>query len=381
MKKLFYFAAAALFAMQGCTYSEEDLGSNPTSPDVQCKVQISGDIDQRGTRVNESGFCTDDQVGIYLVNYNGNTPGELAVEDNQADNVRFTLGEDGAWVSEYDLYYKDNDTKVDFYGYYPYATELTSIEAYAFEVAKDQSKEAEHGQMAAYEASDFLWAKRSGVSPTASKVNLKFQHKMSAARVRFVQGEGWADEAEFAAVKKEVLVTNTIRKSSIDLSTGEVTPVGDVPLDGIIPVADGDEFRAIVVPQTVEAGQKVLIVTIDGRPRQFVQSEDTEYLPGKITTYDLSVKKNAYTGTHEIELLGVSITAWEADNTSHSDDAREYVVVHCPAAGQLERTLIDRMEMDVTKIKNLKLTGSINADDYKFMNEKMTSLMRLNLKE
>ena len=37
--------------------------------------------------------------------------------------------------------------------------------------------------------------------------------------------------------------------------------------------------------------------------------------------------------------------------------------------------------MDPTKIKNLKLTGSINAVDYTFMRDKMTSLQRLNLKE
>ena len=43
--------------------------------------------------------------------------------------------------------------------------------------------------------------------------------------------------------------------------------------------------------------------------------------------------------------------------------------------------MTDRLEMDVTTIKNLKLTGSINMADYDFMREKMTSLMRLNLKE
>ena len=34
-----------------------------------------------------------------------------------------------------------------------------------------------------------------------------------------------------------------------------------------------------------------------------------------------------------------------------------------------------------TKIKNLKLIGSINEVDYAYMREKMTSLQRLNLKE
>lgn len=381
MKKLLnIFVMVLLLSVVGCSTDNVDWETVPT-PEVNHKVQIAGNIDQHdATRVDDSGFCAGDAVGIYLVNYDGEQPGTLLVEQNQADNVKFTLGEDGTWTSEYDIYYKDNDTKVDFYGYYPYSTP-TAIEDYPFEVAKDQTTPAEHGQMAAYEASDFLWAKKENITPTESKINLVFQHKMAAARVRFVQGEGWDSEAEFAAVKKEVLVTSTIRKATIDLSTGVVTPTGDMPLDGIIPVKDGDDYRAIVVPQSVEAGENVLVVTIDGLPRQYVRNQTTEYLPGKITTFDLSVKKSAATGEYEVEIVGVSITAWEADNVAHQDDAREYVVVHNPEAGRLERTMVDRLEMDVTAVKNLKITGYLGYEDYIFMRDKMTSLMRLNLRE
>ena len=373
-------AAAALVAVSGCSFNESELKPEGVQGDAY-KVSIYSDIFQQpATKVTTDGFCTADQVGVYIVNYNGENPGTLKVEDNQADNVRFSYNDAGEWVSDYDIFYKDNDTKVDFYGYYPYAGP-TSVEAYPFEVAKDQSKVAEHGQMAPYEASDFLWAKTAKVTPTASKVILTFRHKMSSARIRFSQGTGWTDAAEYAAVTKEVLVTNTIRKSTINLSTGVVTPEGEVPLTGIIPMNDNGEFRAIVVPQTVAAGKTLLTLTIDGTPRHYSRDVDTEYLPGKITTYDLSISKKPVTGTYEIELTGVNITAWEADNVSHGDDANEYVVVHNEVAGGLERTIVDRLEMDPTKIKNLKLTGKITTADYTFMREKMTSLTRLNLKE
>ena len=235
--------------------------------------------------------------------------------------------------------------------------------------------------MAHYEASDFLWAKTAGVTPTEGKVILKFRHILSSVRVRFAQGEGWTDASEYAAATKEVLVTNTIRKSTIDLSTGLVTPEGEAPLTGIIPLNDNGDFRAIVVPQTVAAGKTLLTISIEGTPRNFVREIDTEYLPGKMTTFDLTVSKKANTGEYEIELSGVSVTAWEADNVSHGDDAREYVVIHNALPGVLEYTITERLEMDPTKIKNLKLTGSINRDDYTFMRDKMTSLQRLNLKE
>ena len=380
MKQLTKLMAASLMIVAGCTFSESDF--KPEGPKGEAyKVSIYNDIFQQpATKVTTDGFCTSDEVGVYIVNYDGETPGTLKVEENQADNVRFTFSENGDWVSDYDVYYKDNDTKVDFYGYYPYSSP-SSIEAYPFEVAKDQSKAAGHGQMASYEASDFLWAKTSNVTPTESRIILSFYHKMSSARVRFSQGTGWADAAEYAAVSKEVLVMNTIRKSTINLATGVVTPEGEVLLAGIVPMNDNGEFRAIVVPQTVPAGKTLLTITIDGMPRNFAVEEDTEYVPGKITTYDLSISKKSEEGTYEIELTGVNITAWEADNVSHGEDAREYVVVHNVIPGGLEYTVVERLEMDPTKIKNLKLTGKITTEDYDFIRTKMTGLQRLNLKE
>lgn len=381
MKRLnLLIAPIVLSVIYGCNIEESDFLTEDSNL-LSYKVQIYSEINQQpASKVTIDGFCPGDEVGVYIVNYDGDAPGILKLEDNQADNVRFSYSIDGDWVSDYDLYYKDNDTKVDFYGYYPYAVP-SSIESYPFEVARDQSKPAEHGQLASYEASDFLWAKTAKVTPTESKVILSFYHKMSSARVRFSQGTGWTDAAEFAAVTKEVLVTNTARKSTIDLSTGVVTPEGEAPLTGIIPMNDNGEYRAIVVPQVVSAGRTLLTLTIDGIPRHYSRDVDTEYLPGKITTYDLSISKKPNTGEYEVELTGVNITPWEADNVSHGDDAREYVVIHNEIAGRLGKTIVDRLEMDPTKIRNLKLTGNITTEDYTFLREKMTSLQRVNLKE
>ena len=381
MKKInIVMTAAALLLLQGCSF--EELKNDLVNPGIEpYQVQIHGDICQQpSTKVANDGFCVGDEVGVYLVNYNGETPGTLQLKGNQADNVRFYYDENGNWNSEYDIYYKDNETNVDFYGYYPYA-DPSSIESYPFEVARDQSKGPENGQMSTYEASDFLWANTKNVTPTASKVVLSFQHKMASARVRFSKGSGWSDAAEYESVSKEVLVTSTIRTSTINLATGIATPVGEAPLTGIVPMNDNGEFRAIVVPQTIPAGKTILTLTIDGYPRNYVKEHDIEYLPGKITTFDLSISKKENTGEYEIELKGISVTAWEADNVSHGEDAREYVVVHNTVPNRLEKTIKERLEMDPAKIKNLKLTGTISLQDYFFIRENMTSLQRINLKE
>ncbi len=380
-RRLFLNASVGLIALASCSLEEPMLDSD-LNGDSPYRVQIGGEIIQQpATKVTTDGFCTGDEVGIWVVNYQGDAQGTLQISKNQADNVRFKYDESGKWVSDYDIYYKDNETKVDIYGYYPYDGSLSSVDAYALEIARNQSKAAENGGVSEYEASDFLWSKTENISPSEKKVIMRFRHIMSSARIRFTQGTGWEDAAEFAAVSKAVLISNTVRKTSVNLSDGTVSLDGEAPLTGIIPMNDNGEFRAIVAPQSIEAGKEVLVITVGGVPYHYSREEVTQYLPGKMTTFDLSINKKTETGEYEVAFTGVNITAWEADNVSHGDDAREYVVVHNAIAGRLEETICKRLEMDPTKIKNLKLTGAIDESDYAFMKNKMTSLQRVNLKE
>ena len=60
--------------------------------------------------------------------------------------------------------------------------------------------------------------------------------------------------------------------------------------------------------------------------------------------------------------------------------AREYIVVNVPKAGTLEEC-IAASGKDLTKIRNLKLTGEINSADFAVMRFAMTYLTALNLKE
>ena len=358
-----------------------------SGPSVQgnLAINIESNINQvASTRATDSGFCDGDAVGIYAVNYNDGAPGTLQLEGNQADNVKYMFdAEEYKWIPEYDVYFLDDDTAVDLFGYYPYANP-SSVTEYPFEIQRKQNVEAGIGLMGGYEASDFLWSKATNVAPTEKRIKMTFYHRMAGVYVTLVEGSGWAD-GEWAQLQKDVLVKNTIRKSTIDLATGTVTPAGEKPNDDIIPFVDGYNFRAVVVPQGVGAGTSLFSITVDGVPYNYKYKVDGvpatfNYVSGKMHKFTIEVSKKEQTGI-EFKELSVSITAWDADNASHQDDAREYVVVHCPIPGQLERTMVDRMEMDVTTIKNLKLTGAIGKDDYTFMKNKMTSLMRLNLKE
>ena len=372
---LYYMVALVAMLFTGC--SDDFFGSSEQHDSN--RIQLSGDIDQIAvTRVNDNGFCNGDVMGVYIVDYDGNTPGTLKVSGNRGDNVRHTFDEPNyKWSSAYDLFWKDKHTHIDVYGYYPFANP-ESIEDYQFEVQKDQSTTTSEGEMGGYEASDFLWGKVSDVAPTTSVIRLPLAHRMSNARVTLIQGSGFA-EGEWANTKKIVLTANVARKASINLSTGEIKAAGSAESTMTIPSRVNDEWRTIVVPQTVAAGTTLFSITIGGVPYKFTKNEALTYVAGKMMNFGIKVDKQAGSGTYKLTLVSESITPWENDLVSHDATAKEYIVINSTPGGL--KNAITAANKDYTQVRNLKITGQINAKDFYFMRDSMLRLSALNLKE
>lgn len=373
---LLYLLAAGAMFLTGCS---DDFFGDKTEQHDSNRIQLSGDIDQLAvTRVNDNGFCNGDVMGVYIVDYEGNKPGTLKVNGNRGDNVRHTFDEPNyKWNSAYDLFWKDKHTHIDVYGYYPFANP-ESIEDYQFEVQKDQSKATENGEMGGYEASDFLWGKVSDVAPTTSVIRLPMAHRMSNARVTLIQGSGFA-EGEWANLEKIVLTANVARKASINLSTGEIKTAGAVENTMTIPSRTNDEWRTIVVPQTVAAGTTLFSITIGGVPYKFTKNEAFTYVSGKMMNFGIKVDKQTGSGAYKLTLVSESITPWENDLVSHDATAKEYIVINSTPGGL--KNAITAANKDYTQVRNLKITGQINAKDFYFMRDSMLRLSALNLKE
>lgn len=365
-----------LTTLASCT---DDLTGDGFAGQGNGRIMLSGEIDQLAvTRVNDNGFCDGDVMGVYIVDYNGTTPGTLQLSGNRADNVRHTFNEASySWSSAYDIYWKDRHTHIDVYGYYPYA-EPESIDAYRFTVQRDQNKAGENGEMGGYEASDFLWGKVADVAPTTDVIRLPLQHRMANARVTLVEGSGFG-QGEWAQTEKTVLVANLCREAEINLADGTVTPTGDIESTMTIPSRNGDEWRAIVVPQTVQAGTTLFSITIGGIPYKFNKNEAFTYMAGKMNNFSIRVDKKEATGQYVLTLISESITPWENDLVSHDATSRTYVIVNS-TPGHLKDSII-ASNKDYTQLRNLKITGEINGVDFYFMRDSMDRLESLNLKE
>lgn len=379
MKKFFRFAMLSLPFLMVTACQDDDLIDYNPSPNENKAITLSGEIDQVAvTRVNDNGFADGDVMGVYIVDYNGNTPGTLQSSGNRGNNVRHTFDEANyKWTSAYDVYWKDKTTHIDVYGYYPFGSP-TDVNNYAFEVAKDQSQEATNETMGGYEASDFLWGKAENIAPTDQVIRIPLRHRMSSAKITLVEGEGFAN-GEWAGLEKNVLVKNTKRKAIIDMAIGEVNATGEVASTGIIPYKKDDYYRAIVVPQTISADVALFSITVNGISYTFKKSESFAYVSGKMHNFSIKVDKKEATGDYTFSLIGESITAWENDDVSHDATMKEYIVINSTPGGL--KDAIIAAGKDYTQLQNLKITGEVNASDFYFMRDSMDRLSCLNLKE
>jgi len=376
-KKIFLFGAivAATALAFGCRMDE----GFEVPVEEMVPISMRGDINQLAvTRASDNGFATGDQVGIWAVNFaDEDTPGTLTLKDNQATNVRFTFDGSSTWTPDYDIYYKDKNTKVDIYGIYPYTSAISSIEAQPFEVQEDQSAISAHGSMGGYEASDFLWAKREAVTPSPSTVQLLFQHKMSCVVVTLEKGTGFAD-GEFEALSQSVLINNVKRSALINLATGEVTATGAVSARSTVPAAYENGFRAIVVPQTVSSSCSLFSITLGGTAYTYSEGSAFTYVAGKQHNFAVTVDKKA-DGGYDVTVQ-TTISAWTNDNSSHEFTAKEYVVVNVETPGTLGETLIAEGK-NPDAIKYIKVLGTVNADDFYYMRDHMAVLQGVNMQE
>lgn len=376
MKKMKYLSIGAMTAFVLMSCSESSLFNGDMMQKGK-ELRLQAEIDQVNiTRADDAGFADGDCIGVFAVDFAGGQPGKLLTKGNNADNADFKFNaKDNSWSGK-SIFFKDDNTPMDVYGYYPYTTDIADVEKFPFAVKNDQTADAPNGNMSGYEASDLLWAKAAAVTPSAPIVNLTFKHILSSVQVSLVNGGGFTAD-EWASFDKSMLVSGTRCNATVNLSTGVVTPVGDAGTKPIVACPNRNDFRAVVIPQTIDAGTVLLSITVGGHTLKFTKNEAMTYFPSKMHKFTVEVNPKR-SGDFEFKLVNEAITAWESDLISHNGAAKEYLVVNVPEAGQLE-SVVKEMKLDPAEIINLKLTGALDNLDFGYIRNNMTSLEALNL--
>ena len=238
--RLVYLGIFASVLLGAC--SENDILKG--EPGYQQELQFEASIHQNYvTRANDAGFAVGDAIGVYVVDYENGAPRALASSGNHADNVKYTLGNDG-WSSVTRLYWNDNTTPVDAYSYYPFMESVGDITSIPFVIEHRQDTDATGKTLGGYEKSDFLWAQATASQPL-TPIALHHHHVMAGIQLSLIEGEGF--DGEWSSLDKAVTVTNTILGSHINLQTGQVTVDDAETPEPIIPYRNGSDWRCVVV--------------------------------------------------------------------------------------------------------------------------------------
>ena len=90
-------------------------------------------IDMQTRATIDGGFVSGDAMGIFVGDRDADGKAvEPVLGSGRASNMRFVLGEDGQWTGSAQLYWSSGGQAADFYGYYPFNDQLSSVTAYEF---------------------------------------------------------------------------------------------------------------------------------------------------------------------------------------------------------------------------------------------------------
>ncbi|MDL2254951.1 fimbrillin family protein [Parabacteroides sp. OttesenSCG-928-K15] len=319
--------------------------SNETGPEssfVSGEVEIKSVISMHPAgRMTGTHFESNDKIGFFLVPYDAENalPGDIDASV-YARNVGYTYNNFAWHVISGNSVCWPGIRKADMYAYWPYDASLADARSHLFSVKSDQEIAAD------YAASDFLWAKVAGSEPVET-VQLTFQHRMSKI-ITVVESE----ESGFEYDDVEVLLSGMDMDARIDLKEGllsvdENTAVSDINMQLLGSLVDEglskQGFQAIVVPQLVAGGERLLTIHHKGIHYAYKAEEDIQFESGFTYTFHVRIRSNGLYVTVESvnewreggifngalvrlpKIIDISSLDWTKSNVYHIYDGEEVV--------------------------------------------------------
>ncbi len=255
--------------------------SEELSSEADANVMTFEIVHPAESRVTTTKFENADKIGVFVT---GSTE-PLQVSGNYVNNALLTYN-GTAWKSATPVYYNNGTYHV--YAYYPYTTTISSVDDYPFEVSLDQTTAKNGSTLGGYEASDFLWATKKGVTASASPVALQFAHRMSKVVVRLVKGDDYDGEIPTDAT---VYIHNTVTSSTIALEAGVATVNPYGKKNTLKARNEGNlRYSAIVVPQRLNNRLPLIEVVMKGV--SYMMESTFVFKTGMQHTVSLVISKN-----------------------------------------------------------------------------------------
>lgn len=329
-RNLLAFAAATL-ALAAC--SNDEVSSDSLLPDDHA-IRVTTQVGALQTRAGvETSNLT--EFGMFVTNPNANSPYSYA-------NKKWTRTGD-AWACDELMLWQNATTNVKVLAYAPYNADIKLINAdQAVEVVADQNAT---GGISVVK-SDLICAKSNGVSPdypgtsndevyydgAADKkaLNLTFKHMMAKLKIEVTLGTEFNLTGENNTTVVNPITDLTLCGSKTtatwDMSTGAITTTGDATavtpfVSGWIPATGTNAnaamtnavatFECILVPQTIEAGNFSVSITINNITYIWTAENAVTLDSGKLYLLKLTVGKEI------VKVTGFSAGDWTGGTGSN----------------------------------------------------------------
>ena len=328
MKAIKTLAMAALATAVFASCSNED-GLPQSNYPMDNVVRIMTSVDGMNTRASY-GNSTDNLNSFGFCIKNANS------EKYTYDNIKVTK-EGSNWIPATQMLWQNSTTAVDILAYAPYqeTTEDASGKVkvfgktdYAFSVKEDQSNAEDY-------SSDLIVYKQTGFTPgselnTSKAVDVAFTHLLSQLNLTIeLRDQFNQDEKKpvTSATVTDVKVNGTIISSKVDFSASPISVQVDDTQEATAITPETTEFKAagkttdhaafnysaIVIPQTVTAGNFSISFKVDGTDYIWTSTSDVNFVSGKKHQLSLLVGKDV------VQVKGITATPWGKENITQGE--------------------------------------------------------------
>lgn len=287
-RKLIYPAFALTVLAAGCNNGED------AAPPYSRAIEITTDIGTL-TRATDQAFETGDCITVYA--YESGDVSQMVVR-----GVTNTLQSDGSWTAATPMKWKDDATDHDFLGIYPVKGSIADFTATPVTLGDDAA------------ANDLLIATATGRRAAGGPVPLTFNHVMSRVSVQLTFSENLG-----TAPTVEKVVLKSRKTGSVNYLSGAVTS-SDVVGDMAMTLSGTNAYRAVTLPQTLTAGEAMIVITIGNRDYTFAYTADIPLEAGRHRTISLTVNGTAPENL-SVTLGNITINDWGDSETIEGGEA------------------------------------------------------------
>lgn len=324
--KILTMAALATAVFASCSNDEDLAQSNYPMDNV---VRITTSVDGMNTRASY-GNSTDKLKSFGFCIKNANS------EKYTYDNIKVTK-EGNNWNPATQMLWQNSTTAVDILAYAPYQETTEDANGkvkvfgksdYAFSVKADQSNAEDY-------SSDLIVYKQTGFTPgselnTSKAVDVAFTHLLSQLNLTIeLRDQFNQDEKKpvTEATVTDVKVNGTIISSKVDFSASPISVQVDDTQEATAITPETTEFKAagkttdhaafnysaIVIPQTVTAGNFSISFKVDGTDYIWTSTSDVNFVSGNKHQLSLLVGKDV------VQVKGITATPWGKENITQGE--------------------------------------------------------------